>query len=33
MEKFCGGMAADFPFAIFRLSFVIVGRSGSDNDK
>jgi hypothetical protein len=28
-EKFGGGMAVDFPFAIFRLSFVIAENSES----
>jgi outer membrane translocation and assembly module TamA len=32
-EKFCGGMAVDFPFAVFRLSFVITRRSDCGDDK
>jgi hypothetical protein len=28
-----GAMAIDFPYDVFRLSFVILGRRSSDDDK
>jgi hypothetical protein len=33
MEKIFGVMAFDFPFVIFRLSFVIVGNNGDDDGR